>query len=54
MSDVLSLLYGLCPYVKNLDIKGICLEGNENEKIDEMKTVNENKLINGSLISLII
>ena len=54
MSDVLSLLYGLCPYVKNLDIKGLCLEGNENEKIDEMKTVNENKLINGSLISLIV
>ena len=54
MSDVLSMLYGLCPYVKNLDIKGLCLEGNENEKIDEMKSVNENKLVNGSLIVLIV
>ena len=54
MSDVLSMLYGLCPYVKNLDIKGFCLEGNENEKIDEMKSVNENKLVNGSLIVLIV
>ena len=35
-------------------IKGIYLEGNENEKIDEMKTVNENKLVNDSLIFLII
>ena len=48
------MLYELCPYINNLNIKGFCLEGNENEKIDEMKTVYENKLANGSLIVLIV
>lgn len=54
LSEVLSLLYELCPGINDLNIKGFSLEGKENEKIDEMKTVNENKLINGSLIVLII
>ena len=48
--DVLAMLYELCPYINKMDIKGFCLEGKENEKIDEMKTVNENKLINDSVI----
>ena len=48
------MLYELCPDINDMDIKGFCLEGKENEKIDEMKTVNENKLINGSLIVLIV
>ena len=54
LSEVVSMLYELCPYINNLNIKGFCLEGNENEKIDEMKTVYENKLVNGSLIVLIV
>ena len=54
ISEVLSTLYDIYPYIKNYNIKGFCLEGNENEKIDEMKTVNENKLVNGSLIVLIV
>lgn len=52
--DVLAMLYELCPYINKMDIKGFCLEGKENEKIDEMKTVNENKLVNGSVIVLIV
>ena len=54
ISEVLGMLYELCPYINNMDIKGFCLEGKENEKIDEMKTVNENKLVNGSLIVLMV
>ena len=54
ISEVLSMLYELCPYINNMEIKGFCLEGKENEKIDEMKTVNENKLVNGSLIVLMV
>ena len=54
ISEVLSTLYDIYPYIKNYNIKGFCLEGNENEKIDEMKTVNENNLVNGSLIVLIV
>ena len=54
LSEVVSMLYELCPSINNLNIKGFCLEGNENEKIDEMKTVYENKLVNGSLIVLIV
>jgi signal recognition particle receptor subunit beta len=52
--DVINMLYELCPSINDLNIKGFCLEGKENEIIDEMKTVNENKLVNGSLISLIL
>jgi predicted RNase H-like nuclease (RuvC/YqgF family) len=54
LSEVLSLLYELCPGINDLNIKGFCIEGKENEKIDEMKTVNENKLVNDSLILLIV
>ena len=54
VSEVLGMLYELCPYINNMDIKGFCIEGKEDEKIDEMKTVNENKLVNGSLIVLIV
>lgn len=52
--EVLTMLYELCPSINNLNIKGFCLEGKENEIIDEMKTVNENKLVNGSMIMLIL
>ena len=48
------MLYELCPSINDLNIKGFCLEGKENEIIEEMKTVNENKLVNGSLISPIL
>ena len=48
------MLYELCPYINNMNIKGFCIEGKENEKIDEMKTVDENKLVNGSLIVLMV
>ena len=51
--DVIGMLYELCPYINKMDIKGFCLEG-ENERIDEMKTVKENKLVNGSVIVLIV
>ena len=54
ISEVLSMLYELCPYINNMNIKGFCIEGKENQKIDEMKTVSENKLENGSLIVLMI
>ena len=54
LSEVLSLLYELCPSINDLNIKGFCIEGKENGKIDEMKTVNENNLVNDSLIVLII
>jgi hypothetical protein len=54
ISEVLSTLYDIYPYIKNYNIKGFCLEGNENEKIDAMKTVNENNLVNGSLIVLMV
>ena len=54
MSEVIDSIYELCPYLTNLKIKSFCLEGNENKKIDEMKTVLENKLVNDSLIYLII
>ena len=54
VSEVLGMLYELCPYINNMDIKGFCIEGKEDEKIDEMKTVNENNLVNGSLIVLIV
>ena len=52
--EVLSKLYELCPSISNMNIKGFCIEGKENEKIDEMKTVDENKLVNGSLIVLMV
>ena len=54
ISEVLAMLYELCPSINNMNIKGFCLEGKEDEKIDEMKTVNENKLVNGSLIVLLV
>ena len=54
LSEVLSMLYDLCPNINNLNIKGFCKDGNENETIDEMKTVNENKLVDGTLIVLLV
>ena len=54
ISEVLAMLYELCPSINNMNIKGFCLEGKEDGKIDEMKTVNENKLVNGSLIVLLV
>ena len=52
--EVINMLYELCPSINNLNIKGFSVEGKENEIIDEMKTVNENKLVNGSIIVLIL
>ena len=52
--DVINMLYELCPSINNLNIKGFRVEGKENEIIDEMKTVKENKLVNGSMIVLIL
>ena len=54
LSEVINDLYELCPYLFNLKVKYFCLEGYENKKIDEMKTVNENNLSNGSVIHLIV
>ena len=54
MSEVINTLYELCPYICNLKVKCFCLNGNENNKIDEMKTVTENNLVNDSLILLIL
>lgn len=54
MSEVINSIYDLCPYLSNLKIKSFCLEGDEKKKIDEMKTVLENKLTNDSLIYLVI
>ena len=54
LSEVLSTLYDIYPYIKNYNVKGLYLEGNESEKIDEMKTVNGNNLVDGSLIVLIV
>jgi GTPase SAR1 family protein len=54
ISEVLSTLYDIYPYIKNYNVKGLYLEGNESEKIDEMKTVNGNNLVDGSLIVLIV
>ena len=54
ISEVINDLYELCPYLFNLKVKNFCLEGYENKKIDEMKTVNENNLSNGSVILLIV
>ena len=48
------MLYELCPDINDLNIKGFCVEGKENEMLDEMKTVNENHLVDGSLIVLIV
>ena len=52
--DVLAMVYQLCPYINKMDIKGFCLEGKENDKIDEMKTVKENKIVDGSIIVIIV
>ena len=54
MSEVISTLYELCPYLNNLKIKYFSLHEKENKKIDEIKTVSENKLTNGSTIYLIV
>ena len=53
-SEVINTLYELCPYLNNLKIKCFCLDENESMKINEMKTVYENKLTNESIIYLII
>lgn len=52
--DSILMLYELCPDINDLNIKGFCVEGKENEMLDEMKTVNENHLVDGSLIVLIV
>ena len=48
------MVYQLCPYINKMDIKGFCLEGKENDIIDEMKTVKENKIVDGSIIVIIV
>ena len=54
MSEVMSTLYEICPYLNNLKVKSLCLDGNNSIIIDEMKTIKENKLINGSVITLTV
>ena len=54
MSEIMSTLYELCPYLNDLKVKSLCLDGNKSIIIDEMKTIKENKLINGSVITLTI
>ena len=54
MSEVMSTLYEICPYLNNLKVKSLCLDGNNSIIIDEMKTIKENKLVNGSVITLTV
>ena len=48
--EVLNMLYELCPGMSNLKIDGFSVEGKKDIKIDEMKTVSENKLDNNSIL----
>ena len=42
--EVINMLCELCPGMEKLKIKGLNIEGKNDIKIDEMKTVSENKL----------
>ena len=48
--EILNMLCELCPGMENLKIKGFSVEGKKDMKIDEMKTVSENKLEDNSIL----
>ena len=48
--ELLNTLYELYPELNSLKIKSFNIEGNKEQKIDEMKTISENKLTNDSII----
>ena len=48
--EILNMLCELCPGMENLKIKGFSVEGKKNMKIDEMKTVSENKLEDNTIL----
>ena len=48
--EVLNMLCELCPGMENLKIKGLNIEGKDDIKIDEMKTVSENKLEDNTIL----
>ena len=48
--EILNMLCELCPGMENLKIKGFSVEGKKDMKIDEMKTVSENKLENNTIL----
>jgi len=48
--EVINMLCELCPGMENLKIKGLNIEGKDDIKIDEMKTVSENKLEDNTVI----
>lgn len=48
--EILNMLCELCPGMENLKIKGFSVEGKKEMKIDEMKTVSENKLEDNTIL----
>ena len=48
--EILNMLCELCPGMENLKIKGFSVEGKKDMKIDEMKTVSENKLEDNTIL----
>ena len=48
--EVINMLCELCPGMENLKIKGLNIEGKDDIKIDEMKTVSENKLEDNTIL----
>ena len=48
--EVINMLCELCPGMEKLKIKGLNIEGKNDIKIDEMKTVSENKLEDNTLL----
>jgi len=48
--EILNMLCELCPGLENLKIKGFSVEGKKDMKIDEMKTVSENKLEDNTIL----
>ena len=48
--EVINMLCELCPGMEKLKIKGLNIEGKNDIKIDEMKTVSENKLEDNTIL----
>ena len=48
--EILNMLCELCPGMENLKIKGFSVEGKKDMKIDEMKTISENKLEDNTIL----
>ena len=48
--EVINMLCELCPGMEKLKIKGLNIEGKNDIKIDEMKTVSENKLEDNAIL----